>query len=106
MDRAVPLLVALVALAALAALAGCAKSKSSETTGPAPATSVEAGAAPARTAQQLLCRDGLHRRGDHWKKDCNPCRCGADGEIVCSEFPCPAPMEAGPADGGAHDAAR
>lgn len=81
-----------LALGALLALAGCAKAKSNET--PAPSASapapLEAGAAPQSAGSNLLCTDGLHKRGDHWKVACNVCRCGADGVILCSDFPCAA----------------
>jgi hypothetical protein len=85
MQRAV---FAFVAVAAL--LPACAKSKPNEA--PAPPPTTEAGVAPvsagANAGKAALCSDGLHRRGDHWKVDCNVCRCGADGAILCSEFPC------------------
>lgn len=74
------------ALAGLAALPACAKSKADDAPAPAP---TEAGPLPVSTAgKPLLCTDGFHRRGDHWKVDCNVCRCGADGAILCSEYPC------------------
>ncbi|MDB4937899.1 MAG: Pacifastin inhibitor [Labilithrix sp.] len=62
----------------------------------------EAGLSPPAGIARKLCTDGLHRAGEHWKNDCNPCRCGADGEIVCTQFVCPpiVPREAGGADGG------
>jgi len=85
MQRAALALVAFVTL-----FPACAKSKTEETAAPKPAA--EAGAAPlsagANAGKAALCTDGLHRRGDHWKVDCNACRCGADGTILCSEFPC------------------
>jgi hypothetical protein len=86
------------ALPALLALGGCAKAKSNETPGPSSAVPppTEAGAAPASAPQSaganLLCTDGLHKRGDHWKVACNVCRCGADGAILCSEFLCTTPV--------------
>jgi hypothetical protein len=84
----------LPAALALLALGGCAKAKSNET--PAPSASApgptEAGATPQSAGSNLLCTDGLHKRGDHWKVACNVCRCGADGAILCSEFPCAAPV--------------
>jgi hypothetical protein len=98
-----PLVVVLVVLALVAVLAGCAKAKAKEDPAPAPDPSASAATATAtatgRAPAVLLCSDGLHRRGDHWKVDCNPCRCAADGDIVCSQFPCAA------ADAGARDAA-
>lgn len=87
-------------LLALLAVAGCAKSKPQETPAPAPVASTEAGAAPAIAAKVLLCSDGFHRRGDHWKVACNVCRCGADGDILCSQFPC---AEVGPRDASVRD---
>jgi hypothetical protein len=75
---------ALLALLALDTSA-CAKSKTEET----PAKpAADAGNARASAAAAALCTDGFHRRGDHWKVDCNACRCGADGAILCSQFPC------------------
>jgi hypothetical protein len=93
----------------LLALAGCARSKPKESPAPAADPSASASAAiasaPVRTPAALLCSDGLHRRGDHWKVDCNPCRCAADGDIVCAHFPCAAPAapagDAGPRDASA-----
>ena len=90
-------------LLALFAAAACAKSKPNETPAPAPTPDTEAGAAPASAAsagKAQLCSDGAHRRGDHWKVDCNVCRCGADGAILCSEFPC---AEHGPRDASRGD---
>lgn len=86
----------------LLVLAGCAKSKPKESPAPAadPSASAATASAPGRTPAALLCSDGLHRRGDHWKVDCNPCRCAADGDIVCSHFPCVA-ADAGPRDAAA-----
>jgi hypothetical protein len=88
--------------ALLVAVAGCAKSKPQDKPQetPAPAPDTEAGAAPALGPKALLCRDGAHRRGDHWKVACNVCRCGADGDILCSQFPC---VEVGPRDASAQD---
>ena len=76
----------LVGFALLGLLAtACAKSKTEET----PAKpGAEARPAPANAGKVALCTDGFHRRGDHWKVECNVCRCGADGAILCSEFPC------------------
>ena len=88
---AVAALVALVALAALVALPGCARSKPNDAPAPPPSASpdTDAGPLPVSTAgKPLLCTDGTHRRGDHWKVDCNVCRCGADGAILCSEYRC------------------
>ena len=85
-------------LLALAVVAGCSKSKPNET--PAPGPDTDAGVAPARAGRALLCTDGAHRRGDHWKIDCNVCRCGDDGVILCSEFPC---AERGPRDASRGD---
>lgn len=77
--------------------AGCAKSKPAPTSSdpaPAPSSSTSLavnGAPPAPAGGRIkLCSDGVHRPGDHWKQACNPCRCAADGEITCSNFPCPA----------------
>jgi hypothetical protein len=77
-------------------IAGCARSKATPTsTEPAPSaspSSTPASAQPAPVGGRIkLCADGLHKPGDHWKQACNPCRCAADGEITCSNFPCPAP---------------
>lgn len=83
----------------LLVLGGCAKSKPNETPAPDPSASAVTPTAQGRSPAPLLCSDGLHRRGDHWKIDCNPCRCAADGDIVCSQFPCIA------ADAGTRDAA-
>ena len=77
-----------LAFPALLGLAACAKSKPNETPAPKPETEAGAGVAPASAGKVLLCTDGAHRRGDHWKVDCNVCRCGADGAVLCSEFPC------------------
>jgi hypothetical protein len=86
----------------LLVLAGCAKSKANESPAPAaePSASAAIASAAGRTPAALLCSDGLHRRGDHWKVDCNPCRCAADGDIVCSHFSCAA-AAAGPRDAAA-----
>ena len=85
----------------LLVLGGCAKSKLNETPAPDPSASASAvtPTGQGRSPAPLLCNDGLHRRGDHWKIDCNPCRCAADGDIVCAQFPCIA------ADAGTRDAA-
>ena len=83
----------------LLVLGGCAKSKPNETPAPDPSASAVTPTAQGRSPAPLLCSDGLHRRGDHWKIDCNPCRCAADGDIVCAQFPCIA------ADAGTRDAA-
>ena len=91
----------LLIAALLLVVAGCAKSKPNETPAPAPTPDTEAGAAPAVASKVLLCSDGLHRRGDHWKVACNVCRCGADGDILCSEFTCV--EDAGPRDASRRD---
>lgn len=109
MRRARRLLPVPLLLLLLLVTAGCAKSKPNESPAPAadPSASASAGAtsanAPPRTPAPLLCSDGLHRRGDHWKVDCNPCRCAADGDIVCAHFPCASavPTAAGPRDAAA-----
>ena len=93
MRRATSGFFALPALAALAVLPACANSKPNDAPAPsatpANANATDAGASPASAAgKPLLCTDGAHRRGDHWKVDCNVCRCGADGAILCSEYPC------------------
>ena len=79
-----------LALALALAGTGCARSKSQ----PAPSASASsqlAASAPASIpapGRIKLCSDGLHKPGDHWKEACNPCRCAADGEITCAQFPC------------------
>jgi hypothetical protein len=98
MDRARRTQPRLVLPALFLAVAGCTKAKPHET--PAPVPDTEGGAAPAIAAKVLLCSDGFHRRGDHWKVACNVCRCGADGDILCSSFPC---AEVGPRDASARD---
>jgi hypothetical protein len=87
---------AFAAFVALGALGGCAKAKSNETPAPIASASAaaptEGGVAPQSAGSNLLCTDGLHKRGDHWKVACNVCRCGADGAILCSEFLCTTPV--------------
>jgi hypothetical protein len=73
------------------ALAGCARSKSTPA-GTAPADSASAASSAVLATRPgskgLLCRDGLHEPGDHWKEVCNLCRCAADGDITCTRFVC------------------
>jgi hypothetical protein len=93
--------VVLVTVSLLAS--GCAKSKPSDAS---PSASSSAALAAGSTAplaarppaRNKLCSDGFHKPGDHWKEQCNPCRCAADGEITCAHFPCP---NAGPVEAGA-----
>jgi hypothetical protein len=88
-------------LALLALLGACRAGKSDDAT-PAPVASAssaivgaEASLSPPAGIPRKLCTDGVHRGGDHWKDDCNPCRCAADGDITCTHFACPAKPEGG-----------
>jgi hypothetical protein len=93
-----------------ALVAACRAGKSDDPT-PSAATSASAaaqaqalaaeGGTPPAGMPRKLCTDGLHRAGEHGKNDCNPCRCGMDGEIICTDYPCPPRPEAGAKlDGG------
>jgi hypothetical protein len=89
----------LVVLAFSLAGGACARSRSQ----PAPSASAssELGSpssttgssppVPAPAGRIKLCSDGVHKPGDHWKEACNPCRCAADGDITCANFPCGSP---------------
>jgi hypothetical protein len=80
-----------VGVSSLVIVAGCARSKSTpKETAPADSASVASPAMPATRpgVKGVLCRDGLHKPGDHWKEVCNLCRCAADGDITCTRFVC------------------
>ena len=63
--------------------------------GAAPALSADAGSPPTSpaVAAETGCSNG-RGIGDRWTEDCNTCRCGDDGQVVCTRKAClpePAP---------------